>query len=296
MRDAAGMGTLVLSGRYDHSRLDDLLDDTASWLRDPSPATLDLDGLEFATPVVLAVVAASFDRLPSPGSTSVRWPSDEHVRRYVRRMDLVPEAVAGPDPARRNTGGAFCGIQRFAGDDDYPGAAQALTDAIATAAQADTLTRGALRLCLDEVLENVVHHAASPTGGVAICQTWPKRRRAEAVVLDLGRGIRESLRSSAAATSPDSDAEALRAALTLGVTATPERNAGMGLAFSAELVTGNGGDLELRSGTSTVAASATSQDRTSPVDLPGTLVRVTIRTDRALDAQRAYLRLDDLPA
>lgn len=210
-------------------------------------------------------------------------------------MDVLPPGVAPPDAGHRNEAGGFCGLRRFADDATYPAAANRLTSAITVASGADSRTTGALRTCLDEILENVVHHAEAAVGGVALCQSWTKRQQAEVVILDRGRGVLASLRASATADDPAGHADALRDALTLGVTATPERNAGMGLAFSRALVLANGGDLEMRSGDAVVAASDPRQDQKTPFDFRGTAVRVTIRTDRPLDAAAAYAALDDLP-
>jgi signal transduction histidine kinase len=87
------------------------------------------------------------------------------------------------------------------------------------------------------------------------------------------------------------DATAITRALEPRVSATPERNAGIGLFITKLLLEANGGLLLVRSGYGSVQAGIINEAKPESVALPGTLVALRARTDRALDIISVYEHL-----
>jgi anti-sigma regulatory factor (Ser/Thr protein kinase) len=96
----------------------------------------------------------------------------------------------------------------------------------------------ALRYVLDEMVRNVLEHAASPSHAVVCAQYYPRTRRLALGVADTGVGVRATIRRSHNAPT---DHSALQLALRPGVTGTTshvggnDMNAGAGLFFTKAL-------------------------------------------------------------
>jgi signal transduction histidine kinase len=91
---------------------------------------------------------------------------------------------------------------------------------------------------------------------------------------------------------PD-DVAAITRALQPRVSATPKRNSGIGLFITKMLLDANGGVLLVRSGHGLVESGAVNRRQTSEIALPGTLVVLRARTDRPLNINAVYEKLDD---
>lgn len=159
-----------------------------------------------------------------------------------------------------------------------------MVEAIAERCRMDAASRQALEICVEELAENVVFHAGPGAAGFGAVQSWPARSQMEVGIVDLGRGIRASLVENPAYRHLSTDVEAIREAMRLGVTATPERNTGQGLFFAARLLAQNGGRVWVRSGSGRVYDGNATRSETAIVPFPGTAVALTINTDRPLDA------------
>lgn len=92
----------------------------------------------------------------------------------------------------------------------------------------------AIRYVVSELVRNVLEHAESPNGAIVAAQYYQKSNRISIGIVDTGVGIRRTITQSHRAWT---DSEALRLALTPGITGTTEReggtstNAGAGLFF-----------------------------------------------------------------
>jgi hypothetical protein len=75
------------------------------------------------------------------------------------------------------------------------------------------------------------------------------------------------------------------------VSATPERNAGIGLFVTRMLLKANGGSMIVRSGLGAVYSGAVERVERSDINLPGTLVAIRARTDNPLDVNSVYAQL-----
>jgi anti-sigma regulatory factor (Ser/Thr protein kinase) len=274
-----------LPSRANLGDLDDLLEALRPLHRGTDGAiVLDLEDLSFVGPTCLAVVVASCCRA-SPGQIAeVRLPRNQGVRRYLERMDtfeLIPCEVPSAGGGRRTADG-FRECRRFDSLDECVDASRQLVGAISESCELDHRSRQSLMTCIAELAENVHFHADSQDGGYAVAQTWPKLRRLEVGIVDMGRGIRRSLTENARHASLRSDEDAIRSAFELGVTATPERNTGQGLFSTARLLERNGGHVLVRSGSGLVVDGSVRRSETAS-DFPGTLVSLTIDTGNPLD-------------
>jgi hypothetical protein len=228
--------------------------------------------------------------------STVYLPNSPPVRQYLERMDMFRELVSDLEPEefeRRDPVG-FRPCQHFRGASDYATVAKDLTDALAERCRIEPVAKAAVRVCLDEICENVVHHADTSLGGFAAAQGWPKqgRRVFEIAIVDLGVGFRRSLIKNPAYAHIQDDAEAIDTALKPRVTSTPERNAGIGLFITSLVLHFNGGELLVRSGLGAVRRGARFKVEAREVPLPGTVVALRANMDRPLDLTPVYAALE----
>jgi anti-sigma regulatory factor (Ser/Thr protein kinase) len=283
----ADPATISLHGGYGLDRLDDLVAQLSPWIDNPitEPVVLDLSGLTFIGPSCLALLAAACCQFGDDSLTDV-VPPGWNVRNYLERMDffdLVPCDVERWS-VRHRTSEGFRECQRFSSLEDCTACAPRLVAAIAESCPMDRESRQALEICLEELAENVVFHAGRSASGFAVAQTFRAHSKIEVGIVDLGRGIRASLIENVDHDHLATDAEAIQAATQLGVTATPERNSGQGLFFTARLLQQNGGEMLIRSGTGRVYDGARSSSENDCVPLSGTAVALIIDTRHPLDA------------
>jgi len=267
-------------------------------LEQEAEVNVDLSGLVSVSPAALALLTATLKRavdldLLGEGSL-IQPPRSPAVRNYLSRMNmirvLVDEDVEEPFTRREPHGFRPC--QHFSGADDYAAVARNLTEALTERCTTDDLSRASIRICLDEIAENVVHHAEAPGGGFGAAQGWRKNQEFEIGIVDLGIGIRGSLTKNPDHADVHDDAAAIARALQPRVSATPERNAGIGLFITKLLLEANDGLLLVRSGHGSVQAGLVDQAKREPVALPGTLVALRARTDRTLDINSVYEHLE----
>lgn len=260
-----------------------------------------MSDMVFIGPTSLSLLEAAIRRLEkrqllAPGGW-LAFPRNRLTENYLHRMDFF----AGLDSLRpmdenfrRRPPVGFSPCQQFKGEDDYWEIARRLTKALVDRCQVESPADAAIRICLDELAENVVHHADSDTGGFAAAQGTPRRRRFEVGIADLGIGIQASLTKNPKYASIPNDAEAITTAMEPFVTSTPVRNLGTGLFVTNLLLRQNGGDLLVRSGYGHVRGGHQESAQMSDLELPGTVVALRARTDRPLDLGPVYEELEGL--
>lgn len=290
-----------LAGAYRIQWLDRLIRDLGSLvgLVQPARATVDLSSLVAVGPSAIALLTAVLTRcrtegLFAPGSVLI-LPSSPPVRNYLLRMDLVSLVAPGgpPEPIARNPAVGFRSCREFITAEESQTVARELTDALSERCSTDAIARAAIRICLDELAENVIHHAASHLGCFAAAQGWTRNQQFEIAIVDIGVGIWRSLTKNPRYADIADDVTAITTALQPRVTSTPERNAGIGLFITRLLLRDNGGLLLVRSGSGEVYSGAEEGARETDISFPGTLVALRARTDRPLDLGPVYRRLDD---
>lgn len=100
----------------------------------------------------------------------------------------------------------------------------------------------AIRYVVSELVRNVIEHADSPHGAVVAAQYYQKTNRISIGIVDTGVGIKKTINRSHRAWT---DGEALRLAMTPGITGTTSReggtidNAGAGLFFIKSIAVTN---------------------------------------------------------
>ncbi len=289
-----------LSSGYPRRQLDRLLRQLEPVLCLDAPAIvhLDLDGLVFLGPTAQAVVAAAFHRIISDGlagdGSRVVMPRAPNVLRYLSRMDFF-EPIVGPLPEdfERHEPTGFRPLQHYTSSGPCYSAALELRNAMSEACHLDdTLAGAALHVCLAELAENVLFHSGATYGGFAAAQGWQKRGEVEVAIVDMGVGIRGSLGQNVQFAEIADDVTAIETALEPMVTATPDRNTGLGLSLTRFLLRRNGGELMVRSGEGAVYAGTDERSETRDVPFPGTIVSLTALTEGPFNIQDAYADLD----
>ncbi len=139
---------------------------------------------------------------------------------------------------------------------------------------------------LNEIAQNVAEHAAASGGAVAIAEVTRGGAELEVAIADHGVGIRASLEANPTQAIA-SDLDALRTAVTPGVSARPDRPGpvGLGIYLTQLLLSDNGGALVMRSGTAQLEASATPSYAFDLARLRGTLVTLRFRTDKPVSLE-----------
>ncbi len=108
-----------------------------------------------------------------------------------------------------------------------------------------------IRYILGELIRNVLEHADSPHGAIVAAQYYQKTNTIRIGICDVGVGITKTIRQSHHALD---DLQALRLALTPGITGTTKReggtqqNAGAGLFFVKSIAAVNGDFFDIYSG------------------------------------------------
>lgn len=126
-----------------------------------------------------------------------------------------------------------------------------------------------------EVVDNIVLHAQSLVPGVVCAQYYEASSRLEIAVVDLGRGLAASLSETREVAD---DLEALRLAVTKGVTRDAGVGQGNGLAGTLEIARTNGGTLQLFSGEGLLQQVGTTQSVASGPHLGGTGIVLDLDT------------------
>ncbi|VTT97575.1 Uncharacterized protein OS=Singulisphaera acidiphila (strain ATCC BAA-1392 / DSM 18658 / VKM B-2454 / MOB10) GN=Sinac_4287 PE=4 SV=1 [Gemmataceae bacterium] len=139
----------------------------------------------------------------------------------------------------------------------------------------DALVRE-VRRSFCELFQNVFVHSASPCGGIAVGQFYPKTKEVQLCVCDGGVGM--ARRILGAGLTFGAPGEALSWALQEGTTTRSDPTGppgGLGLFLLREFVRTNGGSLRVVANDGYLCESAgTLTTQTLPVDFPGTLIQV----------------------
>lgn len=300
--DLPVVGVCLSGGYYLHSykRLLRDLQPLLS-LKQKAVVQVDMRRLTFMGPAALATTVATLMRVRDDGLLSatdgyIAWPEAPGIARYLHRMEFLETIFHDREIAGGTAQGHAVGIlacQNFTEDAELRAVTKQMLDVIAEKVTLDAVAQMALDTAISEILENVLFHSYTPHGGVAAVQAF--KGELELAIVDQGVGIAGSL-----ARNPDyedqarkDDLTAIRTAMTVNVTSTPERNKGWGLAFTELLLALNEGKLFVRSGRGLVIRGAKQTDKLDSESLPGTLVAMRINLSRPLDYSRAWELLDE---
>lgn len=267
-------------------------------LDEPAVIDVDLSRMVSIGPSALALLVATLRRIEDQGllgaGSVLEPPRSPGLRNYLMRMNLLRSLAGGEDfdePIVRHETHGFRPCAMFSDDSDFWRVASAMTEALCESCKVDEVARSAVSVAMAEVTENVVHHA-NAEHGFGAAQGWRKTREFEIGIVDLGRGVRASLTQNPDYADIVDDVSAISTALGARVTATPDRNSGIGLYITKMLLAANGGSLLVRSGNGAVYSGAANDSRTEAAELPGTLVALRARTDQPLDINAVYTQLE----
>lgn len=155
-----------------------------------------------------------------------------------------------------------------------------------------------LAYSMREIMRNSVEHANIDRFGVC-AQYWPTKGKAEVAIVDAGIGLRESLANNPHILA-STDKDAINYALMPAVSGkafkgsprmkgrSPWSNSGFGLYMTSRICR-NGGNFFIATGaTGVLLTSGKNSKRYIDAEIPGTAVRLTIRTEHQ-DSLRSAL-------
>lgn len=240
-----------------------------------------LSGLEFLHPLDVCAARLTMELASlAAGHVTVHVPNDIDVHTYGTRLNLyadLPDNVALSQPpvrmTRRNHRHRLIELTSI---HTVPSLNQFSDHVAEVAAGVTPPHRRLFRHGLVEAAENVIEHAASPSGALVAAQRY--RDRLEIAVVDAGRGIHTSL-----TTHPTyqelTESGALRAVLERGATRRVTSGGG-GISHLVELVERHrDAALELGSGgvVGRIASESVPTYRTPTASIPGTWLTLTLR-------------------
>lgn len=254
------------------------------------PATtellVDLSGCGYLGPTAVVVLTAIRRRLASLGiRLALRAPTLERLSNYCRYSGLYREFEEGPNPDPDHRRNATRPVHVFA--KAIPRAEiEGLADLAKASMRLGATAEDDLKLCLSEVMQNVLDHSQSSIGGVLSGRAFGEKREMRFAVADLGVGFRGGLASKH---DVSSDLEALRLVIEQHVTSgSQSHNMGEGLRHLHHIVRLTNGRLVIASGGACLDVLK-SRNKFSVLDanFPGTLVfvRLPIRQDPEGDVE-----------
>ena len=260
---------------------------------------LDLRSVEFVEPAGICGLAALLEFLiPRSGEVGLAL-SGHDVPAYLERMDFfrifgdrvrTNVDVAALEERRRHNPGTLQELVNFHSEEDIPGIISRISEILENK-EYRLRERAAICATLSEICANAVEHGASPFGAYAAVQAYhhivsgrhssPRGgRRGEEVLIaiaDGGVGVRETLsRNPKYVEFTETDNDALRHALKMGVSGTGEIGRGGGLAVVGQIATRAEGSLSLRSGAGRVTFYGDRTNSRNVPSFPGTFVRVSL--------------------
>jgi len=189
-------------------------------------------------PVVLAMVASLGIGL-SPKHILCK-PMEAKSRHYLKRMGLftILGIESGIDIVEHESTGRVIPLTQIK---DATNLTQFITEMVPLL-HLEPKQVEPIRYILSELTRNVFEHANSPGGAILCAQYYKKSNSIKVGIVDRGVGIKKTISASHRAPT---DAEAIRLALTPGITGTTNRiggtdyNAGAGLFFIKSIATVN---------------------------------------------------------
>ena len=268
------------------------------WNLPPGRDSLELDftGVDFMEPWALTMFTcygmtlATRHKIPLRIRLDDRQPSNK----YFKQMGLLDDVATGKSTMEWDDSNQNTGLHVLRTHEDVTRFMKSVT--VLGKVPSMRATLDALQYGMVELGRNVIQHAKSDLGGVALAQYYPDSRRVQVAVCDAGVGVRQSL----ARTYPEatcSDLAALKLALLPHVSgALPEgtyagnENAGLGLFFSKEICWRTGGSFWILSNGALIGVVENDESgerrvyRPSNERWPGTVVVMDVPEDGVTEA------------
>ena len=253
---------------------------------------LDLSQVTFVWPSAITLLTTAIIRLLQEGfSIHITRPESTDVDEYLNRIDFYD--LAGMDVdypwQRRSASGRFREVVQVRSEEEGEEVVREVMAILDRNMESVAGVYDAVQHSFLEMVNNVFHHAQSPTHAIICAQSYPWLRCVELAVADSGRGIPASLGQNPKLSERFAGAaEAIALAAEPRTTGRPEHNSGEGLFFSLEFVRNNGGQACVHSqdGALWVQKGKTEARRTS--FWPGTWVSFRFRTEQPVDVEAVF--------
>ena len=261
-------------------------------LASPCAIHLDLRRVTFIMPSAITLLTTAVIRLRQEGFTvQISRPDRDKADAYLNRIDFYE--LLGMDvnyPWRRHSpDGRFREVVQVQTEREGDEVVREVMAILDRNVEGVSGIYDAAYHAFLEIVNNVFHHAHSPTHAILCAQSYPWLRRVELSVVDSGRGIPASLGDNPELEARfTTAAEAIELAVQPRVTGRPDHNTGEGLFFSLEFIKENRGEACICSQDGALRARDGAV-WTEPVCYwPGTLVAMSFRTDRPVSTRAIF--------
>ncbi|MCC6784241.1 MAG: hypothetical protein IT457_15470 [Planctomycetes bacterium] len=256
------------------TRLDPILHSAGS-----EPALIDASTCQYLGPTAVVVLASiQLCAVNRNQALDVRLPSSPPpLEAFCRYSGLAQLCSGAPAPDTMHPANETAALQRF--DRASWGGSTPLVDLVHRhSPNVDEDTVDLLRLCYQEIAQNIEDHAQSPIGGLACGRYMSKSSELRIAVADRGLGIAATL--CGAGIEVRDDVEALELVLRGDISSRPRaNNMGQGISNLAAIAAGNGGRLLIASQGAAAEVSAKRREGRAKAlrhGFPGTLVSLAL--------------------
>lgn len=229
------------------------------WITSPTgPVIIDFTRVNFIAPYAVTLFAAYYLYLKEVKKKSSRilYAPTSVAGAYLDKSGFLELSGQGSNVIDNYDIDRTVRLTRIRESKDIPKFAQIVMEILAID---DNEVSGAVKYSIIELLRNVIQHALSPIGGIAMAQYYPSNGLVEICVADVGLGIRQTLRDNYPEINTDlkavkfSTQPHVSRTFTPGLYDTMQDNAGLGLFFIKQITSLAGERFFLASGDSLVS-------------------------------------------
>jgi hypothetical protein len=256
------------------------------------PLHLDLSNVTFIWPAAVTLLTTAVLRLRQAGfPVCITCPISDKVDGYLNRIDFyaLTEVEADYPWNRYSADGRFREVVQIQSEQEGDAVVNEVMTILSRNLSGVDAVHDASHYAFLEIVNNVFHHAHSPTHAIICAQSYQKLQQVELAVVDSGRGIPSSLGQNPRLTNRFSTAaEAIELAVQPRVTGRPDHNTGEGLFFTLEFIKANGGDACLHSQDGLYCIRGGRVGVEAAPFWPGTCVGLRFRTDQPVDVRAIF--------
>lgn len=255
------------------------------WRRGESEFRIDITNFHIFYPDGMCPLIATLRHLESHGRhVHLERPQAPDMYRYWEIAGWIPALDREPAPEPR-LGTTYLPMSGYTNGAELNDLVDASLRIVGESGAFPPGVLTAFEWSLNEIADNVLVHADSKDGGWMQLNRFPEKSQVEFVVADTGRGIRASLAESYPHLS--SDIDAIDLAVQKGTTRNRDVGQGNGLSGAVRIATSSNGWLNLHSGSGQLRLLQGDAHQATVATLTGTVVAVTLPTDRSIDLSEA---------
>lgn len=204
------------------------------------------------------------------------------VEKVLRSRALLDAGNGSSEPVENQ----WVPLQKISNDDDLFQTVNLICDLVLKNVPNAKNLLPIVEWCCNEIFDNILRHSGSEIPGCVCAMFDPRSGRFDVAAADCGRGVLDSIRE---AYQPFNNAEAIKLAITKGVTRDPKVGQGFGLAGNVEILDLNGGAFQLTSGDIRFEMERGSESFTATPDTPGTQVYLSFDTQNPIPLEKATI-------